>query len=183
MYEAISKGQYRPLSKWIHWMVALIVIPMVLGSFYLEDLPKLYKGNVIGLHKSLGLCVLLLMIFRVVYLYIAGRPALPSSIARWEWWLSKIVQYALYISLILMPLSGWIMSTAAGKSPNFFWLVVLPFPGIAHDKTLSDFMFDTHQTLAFMIIGLLTLHIAGALKHFFIDKDNVMANMLPSRFR
>lgn len=182
MHQAISKGQYSPFSKWIHWLVALIVLPM-LTSFYLEDLPKLYKGNVIGLHKSLGLCVLLLMIIRIISLHVVGRPALPNTMARWEWWLSRTVQYALYLCLILMPLSGWIMSTAAGRPPHFFWLVVAPFPGISPDKALSDFMFEIHHVLAFVIIGLLIFHISGALKHLLIDKDSVMASMLPSRRR
>jgi cytochrome b561 len=180
MHEALVEGQYSPLSKWIHWLVALIVIPLVFGSFYLEDVTKLYKANMIGLHKSLGLFVLLLMIARVISLFVIKRPALPNTIPKWEWLLSRLVQYALYVCLILMPLSGWIMSTAAGKSPNFFWLVVIPFPSIVPDKALSDFMFQTHHMLAYIIIGLLILHVAGALKHLLIDKDSVMESMLPS---
>ncbi|MCX7115512.1 MAG: cytochrome b [Gammaproteobacteria bacterium] len=172
---------YTTTSKLLHWLVALIVIPMVLGSFYLEDLPQIYKGSAFMLHKSFGLTILVLMILRLIHIHRAGRPDLPGTVACWEIMLSRVVQYSLYLSLILMPLCGWVMSTAADHSPVYFNLVTLPFPWVSPDKALSDWMFQAHRTLAFVIIGLLCLHILGALKHHWFDKDGVLKNMLPRR--
>lgn len=177
MQNAIERGHYPASAKWLHWIIALIVIPMVFGSFYLDDVKKIYRPELINLHKSLGLTVLLLMIVRLINLRIAGRP--PLNIRRWEKILARFVQYALNTCLILMPLFGWAMSTAAGRSPNFFGLGVLPFPGITANKALSGLLFDAHHYTAYLIICLLLLHITGAFKHLFIDKNQVMASMLP----
>lgn len=175
----MSQDVYSPLSKTLHWLIAAIVIPMVLGSFFLEDLSKPIKGTAVMLHKSFGLTVLALMIIRLIHIHIVKRPDLPASVATWERVLSRIVQYSLYLFLIAMPLCGWAMSTAAGHNPVFFGLVTLPFPGISPDEAWSDFLFQAHRTIAFIIIGLLCLHIAGALKHHFLDKDLVLRRMLP----
>jgi cytochrome b561 len=177
----MKNNAYRPLSKFFHWTIALIVIPMVTGSFYIDTLSKASQGTVIMLHKSFGLLVLALMLMRISYLLIAGRPDLPPTVATWERVLARFVQYSLYISLILMPLCGWMMSTAAGHPPVFFKLVTLPFPGISPNELLSNQLFLAHQIIAYIILGLLFLHISGALNHHFIDKDNVLNNMLFSR--
>lgn len=175
----MKRKVYSPTAKTLHWVVACIVIPMVLGSFFLDDLAKPMKGTAIMMHKSFGLLVLALMIVRLVYVHVAGRPVLPASVATWEKVLSRLVQYSLYLLLLLMPLAGWVMSTAAGHAPVFFGLVTIPFPGIEPNEALSDWMFDAHRTMAFIIIGLLFLHISGALKHHFFDKDRVLSNMWP----
>ncbi|MDP3559821.1 MAG: cytochrome b [Legionellaceae bacterium] len=173
------REEYSSLSKFFHWTIALIVIPMVLGSFFLGDLPSGVRGTAIALHKSFGLTVLLLMLLRIIWIFFAGRPVLPDSVPRWQRILAHAVQYALYLTVLAMPLVGWMMSQAAGHTPRFFGLFALPFPGISENKALSDLLFDIHQKIAFVIIGLLCLHIAGAIKHYFIDKDVVVKRMLP----
>lgn len=177
----MHQDAYSPLAKTFHWLVALIVTPMVLGSFFLEDLAKPIKGTAIMLHKSFGLTVLALMLIRLIYIHVHGRPDLPSTVSKWERILARTVQYTLYLLLIAMPLVGWVMSAAAGHQPVFFGLFTFPFPGIQPNKALSDLMFQVHQTIAFIIIGLLCLHIAGAIKHHFCDKDAVLRRMLPWR--
>ena len=80
-----------------------------------------------------------------------------------------------------MPLSGWIMSVAADKIPRYFGLFSVPFPGIAPNKSLADTMSESHEIIAWIIIGFIVLHVAGALKHHFIDKDHVLKSMLPGK--
>lgn len=150
---------------------------MLAGSFFLENLPKQYIGSAFMLHKSFGITVFFLMICRLIWIAYTGKPPLPASLPRWQRLLSHWVQYALYLFVILMPLSGWIMSTAANKSPYFFTLLQLPFPGISPNEHLASLMKEVHNTLAWIIIVLLVLHIAGAIKHQFIDKDNLMRRM------
>ncbi len=72
-----------------------------------------------------------------------------------------------------MPLSGWIMSVASDHVPSYFNLFNASLPGVPRDKNLASLMFDCHQILAWIIIAALVLHVLGALKHHFIDKDNV----------
>lgn len=167
---------YSTGSKFFHWLIALLVLLMLGGSFFLDDVPKPYEGLAVMIHKSIGLTILVLMILRIVWIVRAGKPALPFM-PKWQKILARSVQHSLYLLLILMPLTGWIMSTAAGRSPLFFGLFTVPFPGIPLDKNLSHNLFTTHQIIAWLLIALVTIHIIGAFKHLLLDKDNVMRSM------
>ncbi|MDP1604659.1 MAG: cytochrome b [Legionella sp.] len=172
---------YSKPSKFFHWLIAILVLSMLSVSFFLEDVPKPYASTVWMLHKSFGLSILTLMILRIVWIIQRPGPDLPVSVPVWQKFMARFVQYNLYLFVILMPLSGWIMSVAAGKTPIFFGLFPVTLPGIAHDKNLAKLMNQSHKTIAWIIICLLVLHIAGALKHHFFDKDNVLLRMLPGR--
>ena len=78
-----------------------------------------------------------------------------------------------------MPVCGWVMSVAAGRVPSYFGLFNMPLP-IEANKTLSKFMLTSHKTIAWILITLVILHVGGALKHYFIDKDNIVQRMLKS---
>lgn len=172
-------SSYSPGSKILHWVIALIVITMLTGSFFIESLPKEYIGSAFMWHKSFGITVLFLMLLRLVWIVIKGKPALPVTVPAWERIFSHIVHYALYFFVILMPICGWIMSMAGDRIPNFFGLIKLPLPWISPNKELAELMAQAHNTIAWIIIALLILHIAGALKHHFINKDKVLRRMLP----
>ena len=169
---------YSPASKLFHWLVALIVLTMLSVSFFLDVLPGTIKPTAILIHKSFGLTVLLLMVLRTLWILHSGKPALPATVAPWERALSHVVQYSLYLFLFLMPICGWVMSVAANKTPVYFGLFQVPLPFIAPSKPLAQWMFSAHRTIAFIIIALLCLHVAGALKHYFIDRDKVLQRML-----
>lgn len=175
--EAYSRG-----SKFFHWTIALLVTGMLSVTFFLDQL--FAKENIktaFMVHKSLGLTILVLMIARIFWIIKTGRPALPQSVKYWERFLARLVQYCLYLLLILMPLSGWIMSVAKNRAPVFFNLFTVPFPGIPLSDNLAEFMAGWHNRFAWMLIVLLALHISAALKHHFINKNNVLRTMLPSR--
>lgn len=170
---------YSPMLKTLHWLVAIIVIVMLSATFFFDDLPKALRPMAFMFHKSFGLTVLALMLWRIILIHVKGRPGLPSHMKPWEKFLAHFVQYSLYLLLIIMPLTGWIMSVAADRVPVYFGLFEVPFPGIGPDKPLAKFMNETHEILAWVIIALLVLHIVGALKHHYFDKDDVMKRMLP----
>ncbi len=164
-------------SKFFHWLIAVIVIGLLSASFFLEDVPEQYQSTAYLLHKSFGLTVLFLMVMRFFWIHYTGKPELPSSIPKWEKILSQGVQYLFYILLICMPLCGWVMSVAANRVPSYFGLFKLPLP-IEVNKPLAELMEQSHKTIAWILIALLLLHVAGALKHHFIDKDNILKRML-----
>ena len=163
----------------LHWLIALIVLSMLSLSFFLDDLPKASKPLAYMLHKSFGLTILALMIVRIFWIIRTGKPELPKSIPRWEVILSKAVQHSMYVFLIAMPICGWMASVFGGRVPVYFGLFKLPIPGLSLDKDLSEFFNQCHEVIAWILITLITLHIAGALKHYLIDKDNVLSRMLP----
>ncbi len=163
----------------LHWLIAALVIPMLTISFFLENLPKAIRPTAIMLHKSFGLTILCLMLLRLCWVMKAGRPALPATMPRWEIWLARSVQTALYILLIAMPIAGWVMSVLSNHIPLWFGIIRLPLPGIGPNTAWADIFFQMHQTIAWILVVLISLHIVGALKHAIIDKDKVMDSMLP----
>ena len=169
---------YSAGSKFFHWLIAIIVISMLSISFFLDDLPKLYQSLAFMIHKSFGLTVLFLMLVRLLWIQYHGKPKLPKTVAVWQKVLSRIVQYSLYVLLIAMALCGWIMSVAAERTPSLFGLFNMPLP-IEPNEALATWMDEAHKTIAWILIVIIGLHIAGAIKHHFIDKDNVLKRMLP----
>ncbi len=163
----------------LHWLIAAVVISMLSVSFFLEDLPKIIRPTAIMLHKSFGLTILLLMVIRLVWVRRVGRPALPLTMPRWEIWLARGVQGALYVFLIAMAMSGWTMSVLSDHTPVWFGLFRVPLPSVPHNAVWAELFFQGHQIIAWIVIGLVGLHVAGALKHAIIDKDKVMESMLP----
>ena len=177
MYDKKVTLKYSNASKFFHWFIAVIVIMMLSGSFFLNDLPERYISTAYMFHKSFGLTVLFLMIVRFLWIKYKGRPELPVTMSQWEKILSKIVQSMFYILLICMPLCGWVLSVAESRVPSYFGLFNMPLP-IAANKSLAKLMEQSHKTIAWILIVLLILHVAGALKHHFIDKDTVLKRML-----
>lgn len=174
----LAIDSYSRGSKWLHWMVAIIVMGMLSFSFFLGDIPDQYQSSAYIIHKSLGLTVLFLMCVRLFWIIHTGRPELPFAVPAWERVLTRVVQTSMYILLFAMPIVGWIMSAAGGRNPIYFGLFELPLPGVGVDKQLSHTMENAHGIIAWILIVLITLHVLGALKHHFINKDRVLHRML-----
>lgn len=179
----LKELKYSSMSMFLHWLIALLVLGMLSVGFFMGDVPDDFKPMVYMFHKSIGISVFFLMILRIVWILYAGKPELPDSTPVWELALARLVQYGFYLLLIVMPLTGWIMSTAAGRSPVFFGLFQLPFPWIGKDDYLVEFMGGWHETIAWILIVLIILHVLGALKHQLIDKNDIMKSMMPRRRR
>jgi cytochrome b561 len=171
--------QYSQGFKYLHWLVALLVFGMLGFGFLLSYLPGSMKPTAYMLHKSTGLTLLALMFLRLMWIVCLKKPALPEAMPRWEVFFARFVQYSLYLFLFAMPLSGWLMATASNKIPVYFGWFSVPFPGILPDKALAHWMSEAHYFIAFILLGLIALHTAGALKHRFIDKDDVLNSMMP----
>jgi len=131
-----------------------------------------------NLHKSIGITILALISLRLLWRLTHSYPPSLASHKPWEKILAKLVHSSLYGLLFLMPLSGWAMSSAAGRPVKFFDLFTLP-DLVEPDKEMAGFLSSAHWYIAWAIIGLLSLHIAGALKHHIIDKDGTLKRMLP----
>lgn len=171
------RTRYSLRSQWMHALVALMVIGLLLVGVFLEDFPSKIQGNMYMLHKSFGLVVLVLMFLRIGFILLDGRPKLPEHTSIYERVLSKSVQYALYVLLIAMPLSGWVMSVAGGYIPVLFdiWKMDLPF--VPKNHALAEQFEALHYYFAWGIFGLLILHVLGNIKHYFYDKDKVVQTM------
>ncbi len=171
-----SSVSYGCVSKFFHWTIALLVICMLAFGFFMGNIPDDYKGMVYNIHKLTGLTILTLMIFRVLWMLINPKPESLAGTRWWEKWAERTVHLALYVTVIAMPLAGWIGASAANKPPHIGeFKLLLP---VAQSKPLSETSFDMHTILACTIITLLCLHIGAALFHHFVRKDNVLKRMM-----
>ena len=166
------------ISRVLHGLIATLVIIMLAVGTIMGDLAnKDLKGQIFFLHKSTGLVVLSLGILFIIWSLFNTKPGYPSNMSVLQRKIAKSVHGLLYLLLLAMPFSGWIMSTAAGKSPTFYGLFVVPLPGIPQSKPLASFFAELHEIFAWSLFALICLHVLGALKHHFIDKDNILVRM------
>lgn len=171
-----SQTQYGVVSKVFHWVIAFLIIgllPVGLGMGVMENSPL--KFQIYAMHKSFGLLVLFLGIARIVWRLISPPPRHLENHKPWERALAKASHAWLYVCVIGMPLSGWLMSSAS-QFPVPFFGMQLPHI-IGKNETLSGVFNQTHEILAYTLLFVLALHIAGALKHHIIDRDETLQRM------
>ena len=168
----------------LHWTIAAMIISMLALGLVMEDLPITIKFSAYTLHKSIGITVLALSIFRLIWRLMNPPPALPDTMKAHEKLLAHVAHWALYFLMIAMPLSGWLMVSASRKYPTvFFWLGEVPFipmPQGADPKATAGLFHEAHELLANGAIALILLHVAAALKHHLVNKDTVLTRMLPA---
>lgn len=167
---------YGCVAKFFHWLIFVLVIGMLTFGYFMDDLPKAYQGMGYNLHKLTGLSILCLMILRALWAMINPKPILSADVPLWQRWLERAVHFLIYAALIAMPLAGWIETSAGGKPPHLGnWQLGLP---IAKNENLSDFAYSVHNSLAIVIIVLISIHVLAALYHYFIKKDDILQRML-----
>lgn len=183
-------ARYSSVAIALHWLIAILVIGQLAGGIYMHKLPDdqdALKFTLYQWHKSFGITVLLLTLLRIVWRVTHKPPPLPSAMAAWERLVARGAHLAFYGLLLVIPLVGWAVvssSPFAQSVPTYLFGVVpwphLPFFENAVDReALSHNFAELHEALAFAMIGLITLHVAAALKHQFVNRDGVLASMAP----
>lgn len=167
------------LTKTLHWLMALLVIGLLGVGLWMEgidDLPT--KIKVFALHKSFGICVLALVFTRILWHIYSRKPGFVDGMKPWEKLAAQAAHIFLYIAMIGMPLSGWLMSSAKGYTVTVFFTFDLPNL-IGEDKALGRLFGQTHELLGYALIAAVAVHIGAALKHHLINKDATLKRMLP----
>jgi len=170
-----SATEYGSLSKTLHWLMAAIILTLIFVGLYMAELPretaaeKEYAFQIFDLHKSFGVLALGLIILRLVWIRISPAPALPAAFEPKEQKVVKILQSLLYLLMILVPLSGYLMSNSAGYPINFFGLFEMPAL-VGKSEGLHEFTEEAHEIGGWAILVLVVLHMAGAIKHRLKDK-------------
>lgn len=174
-----TSRRWGAVTKLLHWLVVLLVIAQFALASAAEDLPLgMAKLALLARHKSVGLTILALALLRLAWR--AGQPVpdLPQSMPRWQRGLAHGTHHLLYALLLAMPLSGWLMSSAKNFPVSWFGLVQLP-DLIGASEAAYDFLHEAHEVMAGLLFATALLHLAGALKHHFVDRDDVLKRMLP----
>jgi cytochrome b561 len=175
-----TRRQWGSVAKFFHWITALLILGN--GIFGLAmDLASspMQKINWLALHKSIALTVLALLLLRVLWRWGDKRPV-EEPAPRWQKITAHSVHGILYLLVAALPLSGWWFNSVAGKPLQFFKLFNLPALAAAnHD--IRHTAHALHEYLFWILVAVLVPHVAGALKHHVLDRDNVLLRMLPFR--
>src|SRR5690606_3137771 len=172
--------RWGPVSQARHWTIALLVVVMAAIGLTLDELPRSPKWFwVYDLHKSVGLLVLALMLFRLGWRAYAGAPAPVPGTSRPQRIAAGVTHWLLYALVLAMPLSGWLMDSASGLRPlRWFGQVVVP-KLVAPDEGLASRMQDLHENLFWVLAILVLAHVAAATWHHLFRGDATLARMLP----
>lgn len=175
----MAPQHYTSTAKFLHWLMAILLFGLLALGFYMHDLPlspdklKLYSW-----HKWAGVTAFLLVGFRLLWRVTHRPPALPDSMPKIMQFAAHAGHLALYGLMLAIPLSGWLMSSAKGFQT--VWFGVLPIPDLLEkNKEVGDLLALVHQSLNLLFVVVLLGHIGAALKHHFIDKDDILTRILP----
>ncbi|MEJ1998654.1 MAG: cytochrome b [Maritimibacter sp.] len=172
-----SPAQFGWVTRLLHWLMALGMIFMLgFGLTLARMQPSLDTLWLYGLHKSIGICLLTLVLLRILWHRISPPPA-PLGDQEWQLRAAHLGHALLYILMLAVPLVGWIASSASGISTVIFGTITLP--RIAPVSTEVDHLFFTlHSWLNYLLIAVLTLHVAAALMHELVQRDGTLRRML-----
>ena len=165
--------RYNSIARTFHAVIAVLVIGNITGGLLSDSLPKAW--NVITLHQSLGLSILLLSIGFVAWRLTWKAPPYRPALKPFERMLAKTVHRIFYALILIMPLTGWIFSSASKYGVAFFGIPVsLP---ITKTNPLAEIAAEGHEILGYAFAALVVLHVAAALRHHFLLKDGVLRRM------
>jgi cytochrome b561 len=173
-----TRARFGWVAKILHWLIAVIIIGLLTVGIIMTDMPAPQKFELYGLHKATGIVVLALVILRILWRAINVQPRLPADLPRWQKMASFTSHLLLYLLMLLMPLSGWLMSSAGGYPVTLYGLYTMPNL-VGKDADLGKLGHELHEIGMIMLIVLIVVHVAAALQHHFIRKDNVLKRMLP----
>ena len=167
----------------LHWLIALMILISFSVGLYMVDLPlSPAKLKIYSWHKWAGVTIFMLVVLRCSWRLFHSPPALPESMPRWQIRVAEVTHYLLYALMFAIPLSGWLMSSAKGFQTVYFG--VLPIPDLlGKNKELGETLTTVHVWLNYLMITTVAVHAAAALKHHFIDRDDILKRMLPQRSR
>ncbi len=178
-----SPERWGAIAQSLHWLVALGVIGLAAVGLLMQELPiSPTKIKVYALHKSVGLTVLALVLLRLVWRLLDRRPPYPAHMPGWQRGLASLTHGLLYLLLLAMPISGWLYNSASNFALRWFGLFSVP-PLSGPDPELKALAQDLHGWGFYLLAALFAIHVAAALKHHLVDRDNTLIRMLPWRSR
>jgi len=150
----------------LHWLIALGLVGQILFGWYLEEVPRGTPARswYVNLHKSVGLTLGLLIVFRLSWRWRHAPPALPDSMAAWRRIAASASHRALYACMLIMPITGYIASNFSEYGVRYFNAILLPPWGI-DDKRTYDFFNGAHVAMSYLFVALIAVHAMSALHH------------------
>ena len=167
------------VSQLLHWLVVVLILTMAWLGLTMGDLPNgPGKIQTYALHKSIGITILGLVALRLLWRLYAGTPHPVPGSPRWQERIASLTHFAIYALLFAIPLSGWVLNSAAGFPLQWFHLVNLPYiVGKNHD--LHELAEGAHEIMFWLLALLVVAHAGAAFYHHLFQRDATLARMLP----
>ena len=186
MLSSTTSSSYTSVAKFLHWLIAICIIAMLAIGWIMGSLPNgPDKFALFQLHKSIGITILFLSLFRLGWRLTHKAPPLPAAMPRWEKMAAETAHVFFYIIIIGMPLTGWvIISTSPLNMPTLLYGFIpwpqLPFlPNLENKRDIRHLFGNIHGLLAYFTAALIVLHIGAAWKHHLFNRDDVLTRMAP----
>lgn len=160
-----------------HWTIAaLVLVNLWIGLFH-DSLPREWKA--MPIHKSIGITVLMLTLGRIAWRLSHKPPRLPLSMPAWEKTAARASHFLLYSLLLILPITGWLLSSNPEKPRPIEWFFLFKLPVLPATPDIAKTAHELHEILGWTMAILVVIHIAAALRHHFLLRDPVLARMLP----
>jgi cytochrome b561 len=175
-----TRDSYGGVAMAFHWVTVALIVAVYATMEWMEFVPKgdPFRDTLRDLHRSFGLVVFLLVWLRLIWRLIDTEPAIDPLPPQWQALAGRFVHYALYLLMILLPISGYLMSNAAGKTVMLFGA---PLPMlIAANKPLASEIKEVHEAIGNLGYLLIGVHAAAALFHHYVQRDTTLKRMLPT---
>ena len=176
-----TTSRYSAVAIALHWVIALLIVANIALGLGHELFGRANELAIMAAHKSIGLTILALSLLRLAWRVSHRPPPLPAAMPGWQVLAARATHLFFYVAIIALPLTGWLTASASPlRFPlEYFGMFQLPFLPVEQSRSATGLWSEAHEILAFTTIAVLGLHIAGALKHQFFDRDDVLARMLP----
>lgn len=168
-------AHYNRVARTLHWTIGVLVIGNIIGGIFHDPLGALFP--VMPIHKSIGFIVLALSVLRLIWRLTHPAPPLPDHMPAWEKFAAHGLHWIFYALMIVMPMTGWVFSSAGDRPLQFFWLFDIPKLAVEKGSGLAQGTHNAHVVFGFSWAALLLIHVGAALRHHFILKDNVLHRM------
>ena len=178
-----TREKLSPVSISLHWLIGVTMIGMALFGIWLADFAQKgdFKSQMVGLHKSIGMIVLVFAAWRLLRRLRIGLPEHVGVYKTWEQHLARSIHVFLLFATLVLPLSGIVYSIASARPISVFGIPVIPQLLAEKNLMVAQFSRGTHDIMGKLLLAAVVLHIAGALKHHVLDKDGTLKRMLGAR--
>lgn len=176
----VVHGRFSPAQRVLHWGMAVCIVAMLFIGFGMVSTAQPINLTLVSIHRPLGIAILLLAIVRLALRARRGTPPLPRDLPPPMRLGATLSHWALYAAMIAMPLIGWAMVSAAGLPVVMWGGIHLP-PILPQSNALHAVLWDAHRVIAYLLFGLVLLHLSAALVHALIRRDGVFEAMAGSR--
>jgi cytochrome b561 len=175
----MTTNRYSAVTMLLHWAIAIGVIVQWRIAETAEHAPEEEAGAIMANHFSLGVTILVLVLLRLAWRFVHRPPPLAAHLQPWERTLAKTTHTLFYVLLIVMPLAGWVAMSSFARGVPVWGLFDLPPLPVPENVERGMAIFELHGVAGTVLLGLVVIHVLGALKHTLIDKDGNLFRMLP----